>query len=142
MLPSSLVMFVSQCKIASPCQSDTLQTAWFWSTTIKLDISGMRESQLRSRICQVGLRAGLWGRCLWAMPPTTWNSECGSKKPRVHGESGALESDALQELLRAQQQLGEHRTGEGLRVTVVRWEGGGRGGILESKLRETGGANL
>jgi hypothetical protein len=71
------------------------------------------------------------------MPPPTWNSECGSKKSRVHGESGALESDALQELRRAQQQLGEHRIGEELKVTAVIWKGGGLGGILESKLRET-----
>lgn len=70
------------------------------------------------------------------MPPPTWNLECVSKKPRVHSESRALGSDILQELLRAQRQLGEHRSGEELKVTVVIWEGGGLGGTLESKMRE------
>ena len=35
-----------------------------------------------------------------------WNLECVSRKPKVRGEGGSIESGEVQELLRAPQQLG------------------------------------
>lgn len=65
----------------------------------------MRDSPLKNRTVRVADRQAYGGVVLWAMPPPTRNLEL-SKKPKVCGESEALESDVLQEPLRTPRQLG------------------------------------